>query len=213
MQRKGSIDIVSAHKARRNDALALLTVIIVIVVDQWTKNLVVQQLSPPESHLPMPLIGQYLTIYYIQNAGAAFSMFTNPYVLAVLITVAICLIGYLYARMINSGALAFKLIFGLIIGGAAGNLIDRAVRGGRVVDFIFFRIPEIGFRFAIFNLADACISVGVVLLFVYILFGGLRKPQAAPANDTSRGVEETKVATTPTQKSGNLRSTESDAQS
>ena len=213
MQWKGSIAIVSAYKARRNDALALLTVIVVIAVDQWTKNLVVQQLSPPERHPPVPLIGQYLTIYYIQNAGAAFSMFTNPYVLAVLITVAICLIGYLYVRMINNGTLAYKLIFGLIIGGAAGNLLDRAIRGGRVVDFIFFRIPEIGFRFAIFNLADACISVGVVLLFIYILFGGLRKPQATPANKTSHGVEEAKVATTPAQKSGNLRSTESDAQS
>src|SRR5205807_1423059 len=102
-----------------------------------------------------PLIGDYLTIYYIQNSGAAFSLLANNTVLAVLIGVAICIIIYFYVRMFNTGPLAFKLTFGLIIGGAAGNLIDRAVRGGYVVDFIFFRIPQIGYHFAIFNLADA----------------------------------------------------------
>jgi signal peptidase II len=197
---------VSAKKARRNDALALLTVIVVIALDQWTKNLVVQQLSPPESHPPIPLIGPFLSIYYLQNAGAAFSMFANTYVLAILIAAAVCLIAFLYARMINSGPLLLKLIFGLIIGGAAGNLIDRAIRGGRVVDFIFFRIPAIGFNFAVFNIADASISVGVFLLFVFILIGGLRKPHPETKS------EEEIMAPTTVKKSGTLRSTEQDAQ-
>lgn len=196
----------SAKKARRNDALALLTVIVVIALDQWTKNLVVQQLSPPESHPPIPLIGPYLSIYYLQNAGAAFSMLANTYVLAILIAAAVCLIAFLYARMINSGPLLLKLIFGMIIGGAAGNLIDRAIRSGRVVDFIFFRIPAIGFNFAVFNIADASISVGVFLLFVFILVGGLRKPQP------ERKSEEEIMAPPSVKKSGTLRSTEQDAQ-
>lgn len=212
MEWKGNTYIVSATKARRNDALALLTVLVVIVLDQWTKNLVVQQLSPPESHPPQPLIGQYLTVYYIQNVGAAFSMFTNPYILAVLIAVAICLIAYLYARMVNNGPLGLKLIFGLIIGGAAGNLVDRAIRSGHVVDFIFFRIPEIGFRFAIFNIADASISVGVVLLLAYLLLSGLRKPQTKTTSDAHTSDEATNVATPTAKKSGSFSSTESDAQ-
>ena len=198
----------STKQARRNDILALLTVIVIIALDQWTKSLVVQHLSPPESHEPIPLIGQYLTIYYIQNAGAAFSMFANTYVLAILIVIAICLIVYLYARMINNGPLMLKLIFGMIIGGAAGNLIDRAIRTGRVVDFIFFRIPQIGFSFAIFNIADAAISVGVFLLFAFILFGGLRKSKTA---DTKQGMQE-REKSSPAQKSGTLRPTEQDAQ-
>ncbi len=187
-------------------------VIAVIAFDQWTKALVVANLSPPETRSPIPVIGDYLTIYYIQNSGAAFSLLANNVVLAVLIGGALCIIVYLYSRMFNTGPLAFKLIFGLIIGGAAGNLIDRAVRGGYVVDFIFFRIPQIGYHFAIFNIADASISIGVVLLFLFILFGGLRKSEGATKEQE---VGDHTAMSTPARKedSGPLRQTEQDAQS
>ncbi len=202
----------TVKRVRTYDALALLAVIVVIALDQWTKALVVANLSPPETRSPIPVIGDYLTIYYIQNSGAAFSLLANNIVLAVLIGVAICVIVYLYARMINTGPLAFKLIFGLIIGGAAGNLIDRAIRGGYVVDFIFFRIPQIGYHFAIFNMADASISIGVVLLFLFILFGGLRKSEDVTKE---QGVEDHTATSTLTRKedSGPLRQTEQDVQS
>ena len=97
--------------------------------------------------------------------------------LVLLIAVAIGVIAYLYIRNINTSSLWYKLIFGLIIGGALSNLIDRVRHGGYVVDFISFNIPQFNFHFAIFNLADAAISVGVILLFVTLLFGGLRKPE------------------------------------
>jgi signal peptidase II len=203
---------VVAKRARIYDALALLVVIVVITLDQWTKALVVANLSPPESKAPVPLIGDYLTIYYIQNSGAAFSLFANNIVLALLIAVAICVIVYLYARMLNSGPLAYKLIFGMIIGGAAGNLLDRAIHSGHVVDFIWFRIPQIGYHFAIFNIADACISVGIVLLFLFFLLGGLRK--TGDTSDKSGTAKDTiKQELSPTHQSGPLRSTEQDAQS
>lgn len=162
-------------RARLFDALALLVAIVVIVLDQVTKALIVANLSPPESHAPIPIVGNYLTIYYIQNSGAAFSLFANNAVLIVFIAVALCIIVYLYIRMLNSGPMGYKLIFGMIIGGASGNLIDRALHAGYVVDFIFFQIPQIGYRFAIFNFADASISVGVILLLFFVLAGGLRQ--------------------------------------
>ena len=191
-----------AKRARVNDLFALLVVIIVIALDQLTKNLVVQHLSPPESQPPISIIGDYLSIYYIQNNGAAFSLFANNIVLALLIIAAIAIIFYLYFRMLNNGPLAFKLVFGLIIGGAAGNLIDRAIRGGYVVDFIWFRIPQIGYSFAIFNIADASISVGVFLLFVLLLVGGLRRNQETSAeNDKNK---QTVASSTPTTNSGAL---------
>ncbi len=164
-----------AKRARVNDLFALLVVIVVITLDQLTKNAIVQHLSPPESQPPIPIIGDYLSIYYIQNNGAAFSLFANTIILALLIIAAIAIIFYLYFRMFNNGPLSYKLVFGMIIGGAAGNLIDRAIRGGYVVDFIWFRIPQIGYSFAIFNIADASISVGVFLLFVLLLVGSLRR--------------------------------------
>jgi signal peptidase II len=78
-----------------------------------------------------------------------------------------------------------KLVFGLIIGGAFGNLIDRLLYSGYVVDFVSFRIPEIGYKFAIFNVADACISVGVLLLLALVLFGGWgRNSASARKSDT-----------------------------
>ncbi len=202
----------TVKRARIYDVLALLVVILVIALDQWTKAQVVANLSPPETRSPIPIIGDYLTVYYIQNSGAAFSLLANNVVLAVLIGVAICVIAYLYARIFNTGPLAFKLIFGLIIGGAAGNLIDRAIRGGYVVDFIFFRIPQIGYHFAIFNIADASISIGVVLLFLFILLGGLRK--SGDARNKQEAVDDTARSTLPRkEQNSSLPQTEQDVQS
>ncbi len=164
------------RRVRLYDALALLTAVIVVVLDQWTKAWVVANLGPPGNGPQVSLVGNYLVLYYIRNNGAAFSLFANSIVLIVFIMLAIGVISYLYLRMFNTVNLGYKLIFGLIIGGALGNLIDRARHSGYVVDFISFRIPQIGFNFAVFNLADAAISVGVFLLFVALLFGNLRKP-------------------------------------
>lgn len=200
-----------AKRARVNDLYALLVVILVIALDQLTKNAVVQHLSPPESQPPIPVIGDYLSIYYIQNNGAAFSLFANTTVLALLIIAAVAIIFYLYFRMLNNGPLVFKLVFGMIIGGAAGNLIDRAIRGGYVVDFIWFRIPQIGYSFAIFNIADASISVGVFLLFVLLLAGSLRRNREAPAEKAEN--DKARQTLTPTaSNSGTLRTKEHDAQ-
>jgi signal peptidase II len=192
---------VVARHVRIYDALALLTVILVVALDQWTKALVVANLTL--NGPPTPLIGNYLTLYYIRNSGAAFGLFSNNLILVILIVAAIVVISYLYLRFLNTGTLAIKLIFGMIIGGALGNLIDRARHSGYVVDFIFFRIPQIGFRFAIFNLADASISVGVFLLFVMLLFGGLRRKEE-PASTTH-------TPTVTNSASGTQRPTEQDA--
>ncbi|MGZ3628140.1 MAG: signal peptidase II [Ktedonobacteraceae bacterium] len=179
------------RRARIYDALALLTVIIVLVLDQWTKAWVVENLSPSFFGPRISLIGDYLVLYYIKNNGAAFSLFANSIVLVLLIAVAIGVIAYLYIRNINTASLWYKLIFGLIIGGALSNLIDRVRHGGYVVDFISFNIPQLNFHFAIFNLADAAISVGVVLLFITLLFEGVFKPEETDKKNQT--VQETPV--------------------
>ncbi len=165
------------RRARVYDALAFLAAILVLVLDQWTKAWVVTNLSPSYFGPRISLIGDYLLLYYIRNNGAAFSLFANSIVLVLLIAVAIGVIVYLYLRNVNTGSLWYKLIFGLIIGGALSNLIDRVRHGGYVVDFISFNIPQFNFHFAIFNLADAAISTGVVLLFLTLLFGSILKPE------------------------------------
>jgi signal peptidase II len=195
--------IVTAGRARMYDAVALFIVVLVIVVDQWTKSLVVAHMSPPGSGNTIPLIGHYLVLDYIQNSGAAFGVFANQAVLVIFIAAAICVVAYLYIRILNSGPLIYKIVFGMIIGGALGNLIDRFHNGGVVTDFISFRIPEINYYFAVFNIADACISVGVVLLFLLVLFGGLRRDKKE---------EESPSTTTTRTTSGPLRPTEQDVQ-
>jgi signal peptidase II len=197
---------VKHRRARIYDTLALLTVIIVLVLDQWTKAWVVENLSPPLFGPRISLIGDYLILYYIKNNGAAFSLFANSIVLALLIVVAIGVIASLYIRNINKASLWYKLIFGLIIGGALSNLIDRVRHGGYVVDFISFNIPQFNFHFAIFNLADAAISVGVILLCITLLFESVLKPEET--------VEETSVIHPPTSTGGEILqpSKEHDAQ-
>jgi signal peptidase II len=174
-------------RARLYDALVLCLVIIVIACDQWTKSWIVHTMTVG-SETPFPFLGKYFVFQYVQNFGAAFSMLTGPHgsiLLAILIAVAIVVVCVLYARMINTGSLAYKLVFGLILGGAFGNLIDRIIHSGYVVDFVSFRIPQIGYYFAIFNVADACISVGVVLLFLMVLIGGLKQPETSKAQRDS----------------------------
>jgi signal peptidase II len=173
---------VSAKRARLYDAFALLTVIICILLDQWTKQLVVQKLTLG-NEVPFPVFGHYLVFKYTQNSGAAFSMLKGNGLLALFIIIAIAVVGYFYSRIRNSGTLSYKLVFGLIIGGALGNLLDRLIHGGYVVDFVFFHIPEINFNFAIFNMADAAICIGVMLLFVLVLFSGLDHPNVATQGD------------------------------
>ncbi|HEU5375902.1 MAG TPA: signal peptidase II [Ktedonobacteraceae bacterium] len=173
----------TAKRARLYDTFAFFTALIVIGLDQWSKSLVVTHLGPPDFGPQVPLLGSYLSLSYTRNHGAAFRLFSsNGPVLFMLIAIAVVIIVYLYLRMRNTGPLLYKLSFGLIIGGAVGNnVLDRLIHGS-VVDFIWFQIPQIGLNFAIFNLADAAITLGVTLLFVTLIFRGKRgrgKPEGA----------------------------------
>src|SRR5258707_11392747 len=82
----------------------------------------------------------------------------------------------------------------MIIGGALSNLIERARHSGYFVDLISFRIPQIGFYFAIFNLADAAISVGVFLLFITVLFGGLRRSGEMQKSADTQNIDDNQAA-------------------
>jgi signal peptidase II len=138
----------------------------VIIIDQITKHLIVAHFTGTHAYDVVPVFGNVLSLEYTGNRGAAFSSFTNsPGVLAFLIAVAVGVIGWMYWSTRPRKNPWLKVTFGLIIGGALGNLIDR-MRLGYVVDFIHFQIPAIHFDFAIFNVADSAISVGVVLLAI-----------------------------------------------
>ena len=133
----------------------------IVALDQWTKWLV--RVNVPEGGVWLPeslaWLSPYARIVHWHNTGAAFGMFQNAsMVFTVLAFIVIAAIIYYYPHVENSDW-SLRLAMSMQLGGAIGNLIDRLTLG-RVTDFI-----SVG-TFPVFNIADASISVGaVVLLF------------------------------------------------
>jgi signal peptidase II len=153
--------------------------VVVILLDQWTKSLIVGYFGVPYVKPPIPIFGPVLELQYIRNTGVAFSLLEGQAVLFVFIAIAIIVIGVLYWRLRETAGLLMKLTFGLILGGAFGNLLDR-FRQAYVVDFIHFQIPG-RFDFPVFNLADSAISIGVVALAVLLWRGAPGATHPGPA--------------------------------
>lgn len=145
-----------------------LLVVAAIALDQWVKYLVETGLAFQERLDLLP----FLALYRTYNTGIAFSLFssfgdTGLVVVAVLV---VAFVLYLAART-PPGHLLARIGFALIVGGALGNLIDRAIYG-HVIDYVLFHTPV--WSFAVFNLADAFISVGAVLVVFDELIGWRR---------------------------------------
>jgi signal peptidase II len=172
---------VTISLARRNDAIMVVVGLVVILVDQLTKRWIVAYFGIPDGRPPIPILGPYLQIIYLQNTGVAFSLLEGQAVLFVFITIAVLVIAGLYWRMRDSASVLIKITFGLILGGAVGNLLDRFAHA-YVVDFIHFQIPHV-FNFAVFNVADSAISLGVLALAL-LLWRGVPQHDEEGANLT-----------------------------
>jgi signal peptidase II len=133
------------------------TALLGIGVDQATKALMVATL---EGKPPVRVIGQVLTIDVRRNSGAAFSFAPAATVLFTCMAVAVAVLIVIEAPRLRSVGWAAAL--GLLLAGSVGNLIDRLLRApgigrGAVVDFIDLQ------HFAVFNVADSCLTCGAVL--------------------------------------------------
>ena len=172
--------------ARKRDLVMVLAGLFVILLDQLTKQWIVQYFILPDGYKDsIPLLGQFLELAYVRNSGVAFSLLSSDSIKFLFIAIAIGVIGYLYWRNRENGSLLLKFSFGLVVGGAIGNLIDR-FRLGYVVDFIHFHIPGV-FEFAVFNVADSAISIGVVLL-AFLLWQGSAGDEKEKAEAASSGI-------------------------
>ena len=127
---------------------------IAVILDQIVKWLVETRLSYEVLVDVLPFLGLFRT----WNQGVAFSLLwgLNDLALVALTFIIILFVTWLASQTSPANRLA-RLGFALIIGGAIGNLIDRAIYG-HVVDYVLFHTPV--WSFAVFNLADAFISVG-----------------------------------------------------
>jgi signal peptidase II len=133
----------------------------VIALDQWTKWLVRSHIEFGGRWLPewLDWLAPYASIVHWHNSGAAFGMFqSGGMIFTALAFIVIGAILYYYPH-VEQEDWTLKLAMGLQLGGAAGNLIDRLLQG-KVTDFI-----SVG-SFPVFNIADASITVGVLVLLL-----------------------------------------------
>jgi signal peptidase II len=151
------------------------TALVIYIADQVSKAAVVAALEPGES---FNVLSDFVRIWYVQNTGAAFSLFPGAIWLFLPVTLlALVMIGYFFRSFRDRGP-GIHIVLGAILGGTLGNLTDR-LRLGYVVDFISIGIGE--WRFPTFNLADSAVVVGIGLLVVYLTFAEGRRHQDEPA--------------------------------
>ncbi len=132
----------------------------------------------------IPVIGEFLRITFIENPGMAFGIeVVDGKLFLTLFSIAASIGILLYLYVMRTEKILFRISLALILGGAIGNLIDRTFYGiiygesalfhGKVVDFIdvdFFNIDLWGFalqRFWVFNIADASVSIGVLMMLLF----------------------------------------------
>lgn len=150
-----------------------------IAFDQWTKWWVRESIELGGQWLPEGLmwLSPYARIVHWYNSGAAFGMFQNGnLIFTILAFIVIGAIIYYFPR-VETEDWTLKLAMGLQLGGAVGNLIDRLLMG-KVTDFISV------WNFPVFNIADASISVGVVVLLL-----GVWLKERADKLKASSGIE------------------------
>ena len=129
----------------------------IVVLDQWTKSLIRNTLAFGEIWSPWVWLTPYARVVHWHNTGVAFGMFqNNNFLFAILVSI-IALVIIIYYPQLTKGDRFLMIALSMQLGGAVGNLIDR-VTDGYVTDFI-----SVG-NFAVFNVADASVTVGVGIM-------------------------------------------------
>jgi len=150
----------AAGDRRRPSLIFAAAAALTFVLDQVTKALAIAALHPSA---PRPLFGTPIALTLTHNVGSAFGLLL-PAWLPLAVGVVVCL-GILWYVSIGQGLARwpqYALALGLIFGGSAGNLTDRARTSG-VIDFVDLRI------WPVFNVADIAITVGFALLAIQLL--------------------------------------------
>ena len=162
---------------------------LVLAADQFVKHLTIENLP---KHEAVPVLGEFLQLYYVRNAGAAFSIASNmTWIFTIAMTV---VVGIIVWKAFEVRSRLWAVVLGCLLGGVLGNLTDRLLREpgfavGHVVDMISmpWMLP------AIFNVADIFIVSGMIsvalLVVVGLRFDGTRERDhvADAGDDTTSG--------------------------
>ena len=143
---------------------ALISVVVLVCIDQFTKYLVVGHLKDRPAYV---LIRNIFQLEYLENRGAAFGILQNQrvffYISVLLITAAVI---WFYSKVpMGKKYLPLRICAVFILAGAFGNMIDRVIRH-YVVDFFYFSLID----FPIFNVADIYVTVSAFGLIILLLF-------------------------------------------
>lgn len=140
--------------------ISFVLVLVLVVIDQLVKHWVVASVALNTAH---PLLPHVLALTNLRNNGAAWSILEGQQWFFSLVTVvALAVILYLFYRWRHNPRLLLPLSF--ILAGAVGNFIDR-IQQGYVVDMF----ETLFVNFPVFNVADCCLTIGVVWLVIIII--------------------------------------------
>src|ERR1017187_344681 len=150
-------------------ATHILLVVLVVLIDRCTKRLVAARIA---MYRHIQIIPGFFRLTHTENTGAAFSLFADsPSHWKTVLLIGFSLIAMVIVSVLlwrQSRALTITgIALSLILGGAVGNLWDRAA-SGRVVDFLLFYVKS--YQWPVFHLADSAIGAGASLLVIEILF-------------------------------------------
>ena len=148
----------------KSNIILIYLFIFLVILDQLTKYLVIQNFDLYESVKLLPVFN----LTFVVNYGFAFGFLNNPSINQILVSIVILLIIiYFLYLLLKTQDKIFRLSLVFILSGAIGNFIDRIIRGF-VIDFIDIYIGIL--HWPAFNIADSCISIGFVILMINILF-------------------------------------------
>lgn len=136
-----------------------------VVIDQIIKYIICKQLSLYQS---INVIDNFFYITYVKNDGAAWSMLSGSRIFLILMSLVVIWLIYRYFIKNKKLNLIEKTTYGILYGGIIGNLLDRLFRGN-VIDYFDVRI--FSYNFPVFNFADICIVLSVMVLAVLVLRG------------------------------------------
>ncbi len=171
-----------ALRARAKGVFFAAVVAGVVVVDLLTKQMVTRALPPGQ---PVPVVGDYVTLLFIQNPGVAFGIELGPYgqwIMVGLSFAALMLLGTMYRTTAPQDRRRL-LAMALVWGGAIGNMIDRLRSARGVVDFLVFQYQD--WQSPVFNVADVAVTSGAILLALCLWQE--KVPVPAPAQERRRG--------------------------
>jgi signal peptidase II len=152
-----------------------------LLLDQLSKVLVAMSLIQRD---PVVLIPGFFQLSYAENTGAAWSILTGHTVLLTCVSVVVSVLIVIWAWRLKPEEQGFRICFGLIMGGAIGNLIDRA-RLGYVIDFLDFSFRS--HHYPTFNVADSAICIGIFLLVLGSFWPAQVTAEAPPIEKAPSG--------------------------